>query len=176
MYFVTTQSLDFSPFFFPFSPSLSLSSEEEDDDDEDPEEQDDEDDDELDPEWDEEEEDEEEDEDERDEELDDEPPESVPDVRLSLRPLLLAFLGFLSDELGVRGFVLAATICPSPSGLSSTAPAGVCCAGTGLQLSLVFSLVSSATEGGSAFGMTPPDSKSLGAGGGTAEVETDAWY
>lgn len=119
-------------FFFPSSPSLSLSSEEEeeDDDDEEPEEQDEEEEEELDPECDEEEEDEEEEEEERDEELEEEPSESDSEPRrASLRLLLLAFLGFLSEELGVRGLVRAATICFSLSLTSvtgfSSRPVGV---------------------------------------------------
>lgn len=108
----------YSPFFFASSPSLSLSSdedEEEDDEDEEPDEQDDDEDEELDPECDDDEDDDE-DEEERDEELDEEPSESDSEPRMaSLRPLLLAFLGFLSVELGVSGLVRAATICLSLS-------------------------------------------------------------
>lgn len=110
-------------FFFPSSPSLSLSSEEdeeEEDDDEEPEEQDEEEEEELDPECDEEDEDDDEEEEERDVELEEEPSESDTVPRLaSLRPLLV-FFGFLSEELGVRGFVRAATICLSLSLVTET--------------------------------------------------------
>lgn len=106
-------------FFFPSSPSLSLSSEDDEEDeeeDEEPEEHDEEEEEELEPECDEEEEDDDEEEEERDEELEEEPSESDTEPCLaSLRPLLLAFLGFLSEELGVRGLVRAATICLSLS-------------------------------------------------------------
>lgn len=172
-------------FFFPSSPPLSLSDEdeEEDDDDEDPEEQDDEDEEELDPECDEEEEEDEEDEEERDEELEEEPSESDTDPRLaSLRLLLLAFLGFLSEELGVRGLVRAATICLSFSFVSdagfSSRPVGVAGAGGGLQLSPCFSWSSSPSDASSTLGTTPPDSASLWAGGGSGEpanTELVAW-
>lgn len=111
-------------FFLPSSPSLSLSSEEDEDDeddDEEPEEQDDEEEEELDPECDEEEEDDDDEEEERDEELDEEPSDSDSERCLaSLRALLLAFLGFLSEELGVRGLVRAATICLSLSLVAET--------------------------------------------------------
>lgn len=106
------------------SPSLSLSSEEEeedDDDDEEPEEQDEEEEEELDPECEEEEDEEEEDEEERDEELEEERSEKDSEPRRAfLRPLLLAFLGFLSVELGVSGLVRAATICLSLSFATET--------------------------------------------------------
>lgn len=124
-------------FFFPASPSLSLSSEEdeEEEDEEDPEEQDEDEEDELDPDRDEEEEEEDEEEEERDEELEEEPSESVSEspcaprlasLRASLLALLLAFFSFLSAEFGVRGLVRAATICLSLSktGFSSR-PVGV---------------------------------------------------
>lgn len=110
-------------FFFLSSESLSLSSEEdeEEEEDEEPEEQDDEEEEELDPECEDEEEDDDEEEEERDEELEEEPSESDSEPCLaSLRPLLLAFLGFLSEELGVRGLVRAATICLSLSLVSQT--------------------------------------------------------
>ncbi len=161
--------VDYSPFFFPSSPSLSLSSEdeeEEDDDDEEPEEQDDEEEEELDPECDEEDDDEEEEEEERDEELEELPSESDSEPRrASLRPLLLDFLGFLSEELGVRGLVRAAAICISLSlgsqtGFSSR-PVGVAGARGGLQLSPCLSLPSSSSDAGSSFGTTPQDSVSL---------------
>lgn len=167
----------YSPFFFLCSPSLSLSSEEdeeEDDDDEEPEEQDDEEEEELDPECDEEEEDDEEDEEERDEELEEEPSESDSEPRLaSLRLLLLTFLGFLSEEFGVRGLVRAATICLSLSLASETGfssrPVGVAGAGGGLQLSPCFCLPSSPSEDGSTLGTTTHVSVSLWAGGGSGE-------
>lgn len=173
-------------FFFPSSRSLSLSSEEDeedDDDDEEPEEQDDEEEEELDPECDEEEEDDEEEEEEREEELEEEPSESDSEPRLaSLRPLLLAFLGFLSEELGVRGLVRAATICFSLSLVSvtgfSSRPVGVAGARGGLQLSC-FSLASSPSDAGSTLGTTPQGSVSLWAGGGSGEpVNTEllAWH
>lgn len=156
-------------FFFPSSPSLSLSSEEEeeeDDDDEEPEEQDDEEEEELDPECDEDEEDDEEEEEEREEELEEEPSESDSEPRLaSLRPLLLVFLGFLSEELGVRGLVRAATICLSLSLASergfSSRPVGVAGARGGLQPSPCFSRPSSPSEAGSTLGTTPQGSVSL---------------
>ena len=177
----------YSPFFFPSSPSLSLSSEEdeeEEDEDEEPEEQDDEEEEELDPECDEEEDEDDEEEEERDEELEEEPSESDSEPRLaSLRPLLLAFLGFLSEELGVRGFVLAATICLSLSLTSeigfSSRPVGVAGALGGLQLSPCFSLISSPSEAGSTLGTTPQGSGSLGAGGASGvpvNAELVAWY
>lgn len=101
--------------FFLSSPSLSLSSDEDEEDEEDddePEEHDDEEEDELDPECDDEEEDEVEEEEEREEELEEEPSESDSEpCRFSRRPLLLDFLGFFSEELGVRGLVRAAAIC-----------------------------------------------------------------
>lgn len=173
-------------FFFPSSPSLSLSSEEDEEDDdeeEEPEEQDDEEDEELDPECDEEEEDEEEDE-ERDEELEEEPSESESEPRLaSLRLLLLAFLGFLSDELGVRGLVLAAAICLSLSLVSETGlssrPVGVAGARGGLQLLDCFSLLSSPSEAGSTLGTTPLRSVSLcggGCSGDSVSCELGVWY
>lgn len=179
--------LRFSPFFFPSPPSLSLSSEEDEEDDEDdeePEEQDDEEEDELDPECDEEEEDDEEEEEERDEELEEEPSESDSEPRLaSLRLLLLAFLGFLSEELGVRGLVRAATICLSLSLISDTGfssrPVGVAGARGGLQLSPCFSRPSSPSEASSTLGTTPLGSASLGAGGGSGEpvnTELEAWH
>lgn len=156
-------------FFFLSSPSLSLSSEEDeddDDDDEEPEEQEDEEEEELDPECDEEDDEEEEEEEERDEELEEEPSESDSEPRrASRRPLLLAFLGFLSEELGVRGLVRAATICLSLSLASQTGfssrPVGVAGAGGGLQLSPCLSLPSSPSEAGSTLGTTPQDSVSL---------------
>lgn len=172
-------------FFFPSCPSLSLSEddEEEDDDDEEPEVQDDEEEEELDPECDEEEEDDDEEEEERDEELEEEPSESDSEPRLaSLRPLLLAFLGFLSEELGVRGLVRAATICLSLSLISekgfSSRPVGVAGAGGGLQLSPCFSLASSPSDTGSTLGANPQGSVSLWAGGGSGEpvnTELMAW-
>lgn len=172
----------FSPFFFPSSPSLSLSSEEdeeEEDDDEEPEEQDDEEEDELDPECDVEEDDDEEEEEERDEELEEDPSESDSEPCLgSLRLFFLTFLGFLSEELGVRGLVRAATICLSLSvttetGFSSS-PVGVAGAGGGLQLSPCFSLPSSSSEAGSTFGTMP-----MWAGGGSGEpvnTELETWH
>lgn len=174
-------------FFFPFSPSLSLSSdedEEEEDDDEEPEEQDDDEEEELDPECDEEEEDDDEEEEERDEELEEEPSESDSEPRLaSLRPLLLTFLGFLSEELGVRGLVRAATICFSLSFTSQTGfssrPVGVAGAGGGLQLSPCFSLPSSPSEAGSTLGTIPQGSVSFWAGGGSGEpvnTELVTWH
>lgn len=174
-------------FFFPSSPSLSLSSEEdeeEDDDDEEPEEQDDEEEEELDPECDEEEEDDDEEEEERDEELEEEPSESESEPRLvSLRLLLLAFFGFLSVELGVRGLVRAATICLSLSLVSDTGfssrPVGVAGARGGLQLSPCFSWPSSPPEAGSTLSTTPPGSASLWAVGGSGEPvssELVAWH
>lgn len=188
IYIFVTDTFDrvrFSPFFFPSSPSLSLSSEEdeEDEDDEEPEEQDEEEE-ELDPECDEEEEDDDEEEEERDEELEEEPSESDSEPRLaSLRLLLLAFLGFLSEELGVRGLVRAATICFSLSiiigtGFSSR-PVGVAGARGGLQLSPSFSLPSSPSEAGSTLGTTPQGSVSLWADGGSGEPvnsELAAWH
>lgn len=176
----------FSPFFFPSSPSLSLSSEddeEEDDDEEEPEEHDDEEEEELDPEWDEDEEDEEEEEEERDEELEEDPSESDSEPRLaSLRPLLLAFLGFLSEELGVKGLVRAAAICCSLSCTSGTgfpsSPVGVAGGGGGLHLSPCFSLPSSPSDGGSTLGTIPDGSASLWAGGGSGEPvnnKLDTW-
>lgn len=178
--------LRYSPFFFLSSPSLSLSSEEddeEDDDDEEPEEQDDEEE-ELDPECDEEEEEDDEEEEERDDELEDEPSESDSEPRLaSLRLLLLAFLCFLSEELGVRGFVRAATICLSLSLITkigfSSRPVGVAGAWGGVQLSPCFSLPSSPSEAGSTLGTTSQESVSLWVGGGSGEpvnTELAAWY
>lgn len=174
-----------SPFFFPSSPSLSLLSEdedEEDDDDEEPEEQVDEEEEELDPECDEDDDDDDE-EDERDEELEEEPPESESEPCLfSLRPLLLTFLGFLSEELGVSGLVRAATICLSLCCMSETGfssrPVGVAGAAEGLQLSPCFSLLSSPSEDGSTLGTTLDDSVSLWTGGGSGEpvnAELVAW-
>lgn len=179
--------VSYSPFFFPSSPSLSLSSEEEedeDDDDEEPEEQDDEEEEELDPECDEEEEDDEEEEEERDEELEEEPSESDSEPRrASLRLLLLAFLGFLSEELGVRGLVRAATICFSLSFTSvigfSSRPVGVAGARGGLHVSPGFSLPSSPSEAGSTLGTTTLGSVSLWTGGGSGEpVNTEllGWH
>lgn len=180
------KALWYQPFFFPSSPSLSLSSEEDEedeDDEEEPEEQDDEEEEELDPECEEEEEDDEEEEEERDEELEEEPSESDSEPRLaSLRPLLLTFLVFLSEEFGVRGFVRAATICfslflASTTGFSSK-PVGVAGAGGGLQLSVCFSPHSSPSEGGSTLGTTPQASVSLWAGGASGEpvnTELGAW-
>lgn len=176
----------YSPFFFLSSPSLSLSSEEdeeEDDDEEEPEEQDEEEEEELDPECDEEDDEDDEEEEERDEELEDEPSELDSEPRLaSLRPLLLAFLGFLSEELGVRGLVRAATICLSLSLISETGfssrPVGVAGARGGLQLSPRFSLPSSPSEAGSTLGTTPQGSASLWAAGGNGEpvnTELVAW-
>lgn len=176
----------FSPFFFPSSPSLSLSSEddeEEDDDDDEPEEHDDEEEEELEPECDEDDEDEEEEEEERDDELEEEPSESDSEPRLaSLRPLLLAFLGFLSEELGVRGLVRAAAICCSFSCTSGTgfssSPVGVAGGGGGLQLSPCFSFPSSPSESGSTLGTTPQGSASLWASGGSGEpvsIKLETW-
>ena len=175
---------EYSPFFFPSSPSLSLSSvddDEEEDDDEEPEEQDEEEE-ELDQECDEEEEEDDEEE-ERDEELEEEPSELDSEPRLvSRRPLLLAFLGFLSEELGVRGLVRAATICVSLPLVSRTGfssrPVGVAGAWRGLQLSAGFSLLSSPSEVGSNLGTSPQDSVSLWATRGSGEpvnAELGAW-
>lgn len=166
-------------FFFPSSPSLSLLSEdeeEEEDDDDEPEEQDDEVEEELDPECDEEVDDEDDEEDERDEELEEEPSESETEPRrFSLRPLLLAFLGFLSEELGVSGLVRADAIClsrlsvnVSETGFSSR-PVGVAGAAEGLHLSPCFSLFSSPSEDGSTLGTIPDGSVSLWTGGGSGE-------
>lgn len=174
-----------SPFFFPSSPSLSLSSEddeEEDDDEEEPDEHDDEVEEELEPECDEEEEDDDEEEEERDEELEEDPPEFDSEPRLaSLRPLLLGFLGFLSEELGVRGLVRAATICCSPSFTSGTgfssSPVGVA-GGGGLHLSPCFSLLSSPSDAGSTLGTKLQGSASLWAGGGSGEpvnIKLETW-
>lgn len=155
------------PFFFLSSPSLSLSSEDEDDEDdeEDPEEQDEEEEEELEPEC-EEEEDDDEEEEERDEELEEEPSELDSDPRLvSLRPLLLDFLGFLSEELGVRGLVRAATICLSLSIVSTTGfssrPVGVAGALGGLQPSPCLLLLSSPSEAGSTLATSPKGTDSL---------------
>lgn len=164
-------------FFFASSPSLSLSSEEDEEDEEDdeePEEQDDEEEEEPEPECDEEEEDDDDEEEERDEELEDEPSESDSEPRLaSLRLLLLAFLGFLSEELGVSGLVLAATICLSLSlaaetGFSSS-PVGVAGACGGLHLCPCLSLISS-SEAGSTLGTMLLGSASLWVGGGSGEL------
>lgn len=175
----------YSPFFFSSSPSLSLSSEEDDEDDEEdeePEEQDDDEEEELEPECDDEDEEDEDDDEDRDEELEEDPSESDSEPRLaSLRLLLLAFLGFFSDELGVSGLVRAATICLSISietGFSSR-PVGVAGAGGGLQLSTLISLHSSSSEAGSTFGTTSPGYGSLWVGGGSGEpvnVALAAWY
>lgn len=158
--------------------------EEEDDDDEEPEEQDDEEEEELEPECDEEEEEDEEEEDERDEELEEEPSESDSEPRrASLRLFLLDFLCFLSEELGVRGLVRAATICLSFSLASitgfSSRPVGVAGARGGLQLSTCFSRPSSPSEVGSTLGTTPLGSASLWASGGSGEpvnTELVAWH
>lgn len=96
--------------------SLSLPSEDEDDDDEDdeePEEQEEDEDEELDPDLDEDEDEEEDLEEELDEELDEEPSESESDLDsllASLRLRLLSFFCLRVIELGVSGFVLAASI------------------------------------------------------------------
>lgn len=146
----------------PSSPSLPLSSEEDeedDDEDEEPEEQD-EDEEELEPEREDEEDEEEEDED-REEELEEERSDSEAEGRRRRRrPRLLLFLDFLSEELGVSGFVLAATMWPSTSwasdgtaGFSSFSP--VAAGGEGNQgRSAAFPPDSSPSEGGSAFGIS----------------------
>lgn len=160
---------------------------EDDDEEEEPEEQDEEEEEELEPECDEEEEDEEEEDDEWDDVLEEDPSESESESRLaSLRLFLLAFLGFLSEGFGVRGLVLAATICLSLSlaSDSSFTSTPVVEAGTQarLQLSACFSLLSSPSDAGSTLGSTlgttPASSVSFCRGGGSGEsviAEPEVW-